>query len=514
MLKRVQINNFGLVKEVNLEFKSGFTAITGETGAGKSFFTKALQLGFGGRSKEKNSLKSIIEIEFGDTIFRRILEEKRSRFFIDDIPEKTQTGQDFILKHLDFHGQNDHLFLKKPESAEVLLDNSLDNLDIKKNFIKAFLEYSELKKEIKSLQKEFSEFQNQQEFWEFQLEKMNPIKFSINDLGLAEALVQTGEEDLKIKPLILESIELLAGEEHSLLSGLDRAEILLADIDPKMAEKIRPYFSEISQIVQELEKKIPEENFELESAQDLISKINKWQKKFNVASPQALLEKKFSLQENLKHLKDLEEKIIKAEEVSKDKYKIALELAENLSTERKKIQKTFGEKVQKKCRTLGMLPAKFEVKFTSQELSIHGTEIVEFYFSANKAQSLKPLSQTASGGEIARITLALKHFWPVESTMIFDEIDTGVSGAIAEKMADEMQELSQNKQILAITHLPQIAAKADHHFVVEKKHLENTTQTTIREVFGDERIEILASMLSGSEITEEAREAAKKLLEK
>jgi len=513
MLKKVSIQNFGLIKDLDLSFKSGFTAITGETGAGKSFFTNALQLGFGGRAKEKFSDRCVVEVEFQEKIFRRVLQSGKSRFFIDDIPEKNISGQDFVQTYLDFHGQGDNLFLKNPDSASILLDNSLENVKVKSDFESKFKAFKKAKKILKDLVSEFSEFQNQREFWEFQMEKMAEINFSLEELEQAEISVSSQKDNLKLKPLILQTIDVLAGENESVLSKLDIAENNLREIDTEMAEKLGAFFPEITKIVQKLEKKIPEENIDLEASQEFILKVNRWQKQFAVGSPEALLEKKFTIAENLKYLQNLEQQIIQAEKVLEEKRKLAEVSAQKLSAERKKNQKSFGSLIQEKCRNLGMLPARFEVRFFPQDLGAQGLERVEFYFSANIEQELRPLSQTASGGEMARITLALKHFYPQKSTMIFDEIDTGVSGAIAEKMADEMKSLSQQKQIFAITHLPQIAAKADHHFVVEKTHFKNFTQTTIRELQPEERIEVLAGMLSGDKVTREAILAAKKLLE-
>ena len=542
MLQKISIKNLGLVEEEEIQFFDGFTVITGETGSGKSFFCNAIQLGMGERAKNVNTLsflkntentekiekienkRTVIELELNNTVLRRVIEKNKSRFFIDDIPENLKGVQEFSKQYFHMHSQHDNIFLKQPEAATEIFDASLENKNSKTEYSQVFKKYSERTLELEKIEQVLEKQLLQKDFWEFQSEKLEKVVFSKEALEQAENTVKISNFSVDTKEQVEELIAILAGEGESVLSLLDRAEDKISGIYNEknnnseknifVSEKIKSIFSTVQGVVIDLEDELPDSSNEQEIiiAQDYIQKITRWCKEFSVISPDQLLEKKEVLYQNLQKIEELEE-LKNTKNREKDALLQKLEqCAEILSRERQKKVENFGALIEEKCKKMGMEKAQFCVYLKPVELCKYGKEQVQFLFSANQNQP-QNLSLSASGGEIARITLALKQFFPENITMIFDEIDTGVSGNIAEKMATEMQNLSHSRQIISITHLPQIAAMADHHLVVEKKHLEKKTITTLRYVEGEERVEVIANMLSGEVVSTEARVAAKKLLQ-
>jgi len=534
MLKQISIKNLGLVENENINFFDGFTVITGETGSGKSFFCNAIKLGMGERAKNtfssiNESERTIIELELKNKIFRRILDKNKSRFFIDDIPESLKNGQEFASKYFHMHSQHDNIFLKQPEAATEIFDRclSVENQNIKVKYLKLYQSFLNIRLELEKTTELLEKKMLQKDFWEFQLDKMQKIQFTPEELESAEKIVNDTSFSVDTKEIVEESIEILAGEGNSVLSLLDTAEININKLEKlknkdgvteeksvfNASEKLQNIFTQIQEIITNLESDLPDgiNESEIVEAQNLISQISRWCKEFGVVSPQQLFAKKEKLEENLQNIIELES--VKTEYIKKknDIFRDLEKYAEVLSKARNEKKIEFGELIQEKCRVMGMEKAIFQVHLKPIEICKYGKEQVEFLFSANQ-NAVQNLSFSASGGEIARITLALKQFFPKNTTMIFDEIDTGVSGAIAEKMANEMKELSKNRQIISITHLPQIAAMATHHLIVEKTHLENKTITTLKYVTGEKRVDVLAKMISGKQVTTEALNQAKKLL--
>ncbi len=511
MLKKISIKNLGLVENEEITFSSGFTVITGETGAGKSFFCNAIKLGIGERAKNFFDGRTVIDLDLNEYNFRRILENKKSRFFINDIPESLKEGIKISSEIFHMHSQHDNMFLKKPEAATALFDSALENKEVKNIFQKTFIKYKEEKKKLEILQEEIKEKNIQKEFWEFQLQRMEKINFSLETFEKAKLFMKKSQISLEKSQEISYCINLLAGEGESILSQIDTAEEYIKNIDENIRKKMQPLFSIIPELIDDLEKLLPKNDEKRDEYKQLIHQVETWIQEENVADAQKLFEKKEKLEKNIELLAEYEQKVLEQEysvEILKDK---VLGFAKNLSDERKKIQKKFSEQIEEKCKKMGMEKAQFKVAFSETDLCKYGNEQVQFLFSANQEQTLHNISEIASGGEIARITLALKQFFPHGTTLIFDEIDTGVSGSIAEKMAKEMKKLSEKRQIISITHLPQIAAMADHHLIVEKTHHENKTVTQLRYVTGDEKIETIAKMISGEIVSEEALQTAKKL---
>jgi DNA repair protein RecN (Recombination protein N) len=517
MLTNISIKNLGLVENENIDFFDGFTVITGETGSGKSFFCNAIRLGMGERAKNMKigkSERTVIELSLQGKIFRRVLDQNKSRFFIDDIPENLKSGQDIASKHFHMHSQHDNIFLKQPEAATEIFDRSLQNTNIKSEYIDIYSKYSSINLELKKVMENLEKKLLQKEFWEFQLDKMSKINFSLEELEHAENIIKSSSISINTKDLVEESIQILAGEGESILSLLDIVENNVKKLkNEKISEKITKIFAKFPEIISDIEALLPnnDNEQEMQEAQELVSNVSRWSKEFGVISPEQLFEKKQNLEQDLEEISNLEYKT-NLLEYNKTKLLEKLEeKAEELSLLRKENYKNFGKIIEEKCCKMGMEKAQFKVNLKPISICKYGKEQVEFLFSANQNE-LQNLSSSASGGEIARITLALKQFFPENTTMIFDEIDTGVSGRIAEKMASEMKALSKNRQIISITHLPQIAAMAKNHLVVEKKHLDKKTVTNLRYVTGNERVNIIAKMISGENVSDEALIAAQKLL--
>jgi len=527
MLRQISVKNLGLVENENITFFDGFTVITGETGSGKSFFCNAIKLGMGERAKntffggDTENNRTVVELELKNKIFRRILEKNKSRFFIDDVPESLKNGQEFSSKYFHMHSQHDNIFLKQPEAATQIFDRSLSekNRIIKKEYLELYQEYLDIKLELSKKIEALEKNMLQKDFWEFQLEKMQKIQFTLEELESAEFIIKNSSFSVDTKEIVEESIEILAGEGNSVLSLLDTVETSINRLEKSSnkktnnSEKLNIIFTQVQDIIANLESELPDglNEQEIAEAQNFVSQVSRWSKEFGVISPQQLFDKKQKLEDNLENIKNLEDEKNKYEEEKNKKFEQLEKLADILSEARAERKDEFAGLIQEKCRIMGMEKAVFQLKLKPVEICKYGKEQVEFLFSANQNE-VQNLSFSASGGEIARITLALKQFFPENTTMIFDEIDTGVSGAIAEKMAHEMQKLAENRQIIAITHLPQIAAMARHHLIVEKIHLENKTVTKLRYVTGAERVEIVAKMISGENVSDEALDQAKKLL--
>lgn len=513
MISNISIQNLGLIENSSLCLKKGFTVITGETGAGKSFFCKALEIGMGSRIQKMPTEKTIVEVECFHHIFRRVIDQGKSRFFIDDIPETLEKSEEILKDKFYFHRQHDTQFLNEHGSAAKIIDEAMPKKEDAILFKKAFDEWKKEKKIEETLQKELEKMEEQEAFWVFSLEQMKDITYTKEEIEYAESLIHDYEAQIDRKKYIEIALQSLSTSPDSAITQIQKAEEALQKINHEGAKTLSSFVFPIAEIIRTLEKENPSQGEEIENAKIFLEKIRKWTKQYGVISPLHLLEKKQTLEEHIVQIEEKRIEKINQSEKTKKYYEKALQAATKLSESRKEFIPYFENTITKTCQELGMPPAQFVVECKDCELCSSGKEHVTFLFSANKNQALSPLSTVASGGEKSRIMLALYQFTQEDSVLIFDEIDTGVSGAIAEKMAIMMQNLSKNRQVIAITHLPQIAAKANYHIIVEKNHSENKSTTILKNISGEERILAIASMLSGERITEEAKETAKKLLE-
>lgn len=513
MISHITIENLGLIKNTSCAIQKGFTAITGETGAGKSFFCKALEIGLGSRISRIPDHKTVVEIKCFGHVFRRVMDKGKSRFFIDDLPEPLEKAETILEGRFHLHRQHDTQFLSSVSAPADLLDAAMQHPELKKQFQQAYSAWRKQKKEWEHHTEALEKMKDQQAFWQFSLDQMSEVSCTEEEIEQAEHIIRTQTDNAHTKEYIAKAITALSSEDFSALSSLQTAEEALKKIGHEGSDAIGACIGSIVDLVGKLEKQTPTDDGSFDAAKLMLSQVQKWCKQHGVISITDLIRKKENLVQKLQQIEHEETTCEELAQKTKELYDTAINAAKLLSEARKAFIPHFEKTITKSCQELGMPPARFIVQATPGEMTSSGIETIDFLFSANQNQTPLPLSSVASGGEKSRIMLSLHQFIADDSVIIFDEIDTGVSGAIAEKMADMMKKLSQTRQVIAITHLAQIASKADHQLVVEKTHMDHETVSQMRYVEGVERQKAIASLIAGETITEEAMHAARILLQ-
>ncbi len=549
MLTTLSIKNYALIEELSVSFDTGFSVITGETGAGKSILLGALGLVLGKRADStflKNSdQKCIVEAEFNiqnydlesffsdedldfesTTIIRReILPNGKSRAFINDTPATLNVLNSLSEKLIDIHSQHQTLALSDTSFQFHVIDVLASNERKVASYQRGLTLYNRLKKEfteLKSLQLEA----NQQ--YEYNLHLFEELDTADLKVGEQEEI----EQDLDlmnnielIKSSLTESLLIIDNEELGLnsLVGLLKSKLnQIASFSVEYAgfsERIESIEIELKDVLQELERSNESVNFnpdEIEKLGDRLQLIYDLSKKHVVNSISELLEIKETLSVKVDEVKNsskaLSDKQKEIDKVVVDLDKLALTIHKNRAGAIPK----FTKKLESLLQNLGMENARFQFNLTeSKDFLSNGKDELKLLFSANKGENFGELKKVASGGELSRIMLSIKSIlsdYIKLPTIIFDEIDTGVSGEISNKMSDIMQQMSLNMQVMSITHLPQIAAKGNHHYKVYKEDYKNRTVTQLRLLSDLERINEIAEMLGGKTLTDSALTHAKELL--
>lgn len=548
MLQKLSINNYALIASLSVDFDNGFSVITGETGAGKSILLGALGFLLGNRADTNilfdDNKKCVVEAVFilsdnrlkhffdendidfdEECIIRRELNpQKKSRAFINDTPVSLQILKELSSQLVDIHSQHDSLLLCNPDFQLTLLDDAANNNNLLAEYRNLYRIYSSAKSELIKLRQKSVNNIDENDYLKFQLDEL--IKAELLD-GEYEELVkhiEMMENQEEINRLLSESINIMDNEEQSLLDGINT---LLYNV-----EKLRRYIPELDSMVERL-------NSTKIELKDICSDLNNLKDNSNDISSLEMLHERFDVIQHLMmkhHLNDysqllqLREDIkIKVEEFSNidelvaDKESEVKKLEEELilkATElnkrRQKAKIDFEKDVTSVIRQLAMPYGVFEIRLDkTKDLTINGIDVVAFMFSANKGYAPENMSKAASGGELSRLMLAIKSIAAKNNyipTLIFDEIDTGVSGEVASKLGDIMNEMGETLQLVSITHLPQIASKAKNHFFVYKTIVDEKTHSNIKILTHEERITEIAKMLSNAEVTEEAKKAAEVLL--
>ena len=550
MLKQLYIKNFTLIDELNISLYPGFSVITGETGAGKSIILGAIGLLLGNRADSK-AIKAgrdrcVIEAHFDlsrygmqkffddhdidydadDTIIRRELTAAgKSRAFINDTPVPLTCMRELGEQLVDIHSQHQNLLLQKEDFQLNVVDIIAQDADQLKVYQKEYYAYRKAKELLEELKAEIAKNRENEEFMRFQHKELDDANLQEGELEQLEQEAETLSHSEDIKTALYEADSALSGENDSILDKLKNATHQLeniCDVYPSMADvtgRMQSSYIELKDIAQEISSSVDHVEFDpnrLDAINTRLDKLYTLQQKFHVETVTELIATRDRIAEQLSHIdngdEDIEEKV---KEVAALLVK-AEKQAALLTSIRQKSAKAIEKEMKGRLIPLGIPNVRFEIAFAEKPLSGNGADKVSFLFSANKSTQLQPVSQVASGGEIARVMLSLKAMISGAvklPTIIFDEIDTGVSGKIAEKMADIMEEMGlQNRQVLSITHLPQIAAKGSHHYKVLKEETENGTISHMKELNSQERIEEIAQMLSGSDITQAALANAKELL--
>lgn len=550
MLKQLYIKNFTLIDELNISLYPGFSVITGETGAGKSIILGAIGLLLGNRADSK-AIKAgrdrcVIEAHFDlsrydmqkffddhdidydadDTIIRRELTAAgKSRAFINDTPVPLTRMRELGEQLVDIHSQHQNLLLQKEDFQLNVVDIIAQDADQLKVYQKEYYAYRKAKELLEELKAEIAKNRENEEFMRFQHKELDDANLQEGELEQLEQEAETLSHSEDIKTALYEADSALSGENDSILDKLKNATHQLeniCDVYPSMADvtgRMQSSYIELKDIAQEISSSVDHVEFDpnrLDAINTRLDKLYTLQQKFHVETVTELIATRDRIAEQLSHIDNGDEDIEEKEKEVAALLVKAEKQAALLTSIRQKSAKAIEKEMKGRLIPLGIPNVRFEIAFAEKPLSGNGADKVSFLFSANKSTQLQPVSQVASGGEIARVMLSLKAMISGAvklPTIIFDEIDTGVSGKIAEKMADIMEEMGlQNRQVLSITHLPQIAAKGSHHYKVLKEETENGTISHMKELNNQERIEEIAQMLSGSDITQAALANAKELL--
>ena len=552
MLKQLYINNFTLIDTLDIQFNPGFSVITGETGAGKSIILGAVNLLLGQRADAKyikqSTKKCVIEAHFDisryemqgffetngidydaeDCILRReISATGKSRSFINDTPVPLTLIRSIGSQLIDIHSQHQNLLLNEEDFQLNVIDIIADNKMLLAEYKNKFSEYKAMKLKIRRMQSEADENKKNEEFIRFQLKELSEVKLSpgIQEELERESSMLSHVEDIKTTLYNVENIlghEDAGGSMTDKLKEAARSLENITEVYPEIkptAERLESCYIELKDILQETSTEVANIEFDpqrLEAVNTALDKIYSLEKKHNAASVEELLSIKAEFEKKLDRIDNGDEEITAMLEQEKLLADECGQLAAELSTSRAKAAKEIEREIPERLVQLGIPKVRFTVKLERKELGDDGYDRASFLFSANTSTPMQPVAQVASGGEIARVMLSLKAMISGAvklPTIIFDEIDTGVSGKVAEKMADIMQEMARSeRQVISITHLPQIAAKGSTHYKVYKEEGEHGTISNMQTLTKDERITEIAQMLSGTEITKAAISNAKELL--
>jgi DNA repair protein RecN (Recombination protein N) len=550
MLKSLYISNYALIEELNIDFNSGFSVITGETGAGKSIIIGALSLVMGQRTDTKaikqGADKCTVEVEFDISSYnlkeffekneldfaenqciirREINSAGKSRAFVNDTPTSLNVLRDLTAHLVDIHSQHANLELGNDVSQRDLIDNFAQNQTVIAKYKIAFENWKNKTAELQKL-KNFASKQNSEfEYLKFQFQQLVDFQIVEGEQEELEQELETLSHAEEIKTELLYANNLLINNDltivsqlKEILNSINRIKIYIADGE-NLHGRLDSLYIELKDIAQEinaLEQKIEFNPARLEYVENRLSGLYGLQKKFNAKTVSELIEKREEIDNQLIAIENFDEAISILEKAVAENFNILKQNGKLLTESRVNICKSIENTLISELIELGIAHAQVKIQITDlQEFTENGADNINILFSANKNHAPQPVGQVASGGEISRLMLAIKSLLANKielPTIIFDEIDTGVSGDIADRVGRIMERMSHTMQVIAITHLPQIAARGKQHFRVFKIDKKQTVTTKIEKLSPENRITEIAQMLSGSTVTSAAVENAKELL--
>ncbi|KMQ69610.1 DNA replication protein RecF [Chryseobacterium sp. FH2] len=548
MLSRIFIKNFALIDTLEVSLHNGLQVITGETGAGKSIILGALRLILGERADVKSiskaEEKSIVETEFSlnnqfkkffiendldyehQTIIRReILPSGKSRAFINDVPVTLDILKELSSKLIDIHSQFETSNLFTSEYQFKIIDGLSENKKLIEEYQFEFSEFQNLKNQLKKLQVQLSESNKESDYKKFLLNELEELRLDDVDYEDLQNQLSIQENADAISENLAHILLRFHQEEVGIFSFFNEAKSKLSKISElsssfsELDERLDQSFVELKDIVSELENEaekieINPENLALLS--ELNNKINALLLKHNVSEINELKEIRDRLAGEQQGASELESNISEIEENISKKEKNLQILSDKLSKNRKKSVPVFVQKAEGLLKMLGLEKARVDIELqSSQEFNAFGKENIQLLFQANSGFPLKPIQTAISGGERSRVMLVVKKIIAESDelpTLILDEIDTGVSGKVAEEIGNLMREMSQDMQLIVISHLAQVAAKGTHNYKVVKQDINGKTQSTIVPLSEEEKLNEIAQLLSGSKITEAALAQAKELI--
>ena len=549
MLTRLHISNYALIDELEIKFDNGLTIITGETGAGKSIILGALSLILGERAEARSvrnpEKKVVVEVSFDISAYalegffaeneidfweeecivrREISATGRSRAFVNDTPVTISVLKDLTSRLVDIHSQHSNMLLSKPAFQLSVLDSIADNKEVASKYNVEYVCYKKLQEQLLEKQNEYEKSRAEEDYIRFQLNQFADLKLTENEDIELENLQKKLSNVSEIKQNLWQISSTLNGEENSILEQLkvvaqriQSTERNLSEIEG-MGERVQSALVELKDIAQSVsyvDDQLVDDPRQLEEVEMRLNSIYELERKHNAASVNELLAIQHKFENQLSLIDNSENQIAEIEAKLKTQKAKVKELALTLSETRKKAAQLFVADLQPLAQTLGMRNLAFDIKFTAIDYTANGADAVEFLFAFNKNQTLLPVKDTASGGEISRLMLCIKSIIARSMslpTIIFDEVDTGVSGDVANKIGEMMGEICKRIQVLAITHLPQVAAHAHHHLMVYKADDENSTLTHVKALNEDEHVLEIARMLSGKDVNQAAIENAKSLI--
>jgi DNA repair protein RecN (Recombination protein N) len=550
MIKRLSISNYVLIDKLSIDFNEGFTSITGETGAGKSILLGALGLILGDRadtqSLANNTKKCIVEAEFQikkyalqnffkkndldyfdlAVVRREISSNGRSRAFINDTPVNLNLLKQISQFLVDIHSQHQTLLINTQEYQLNIIDSYCNNSSLIQKFKEKYSFYKQQKTELNTLVEKENALKNEIDYKQFLLNEIEEIKVAKSDEDIDDELIQL-ENFEEINSKLSLSTELSETNEYSIISLLKELESNLESIKDKdrnispLSDRINSLYIEFKDCLYELNalKDSYNDGFDIKRLnylQERSNLINRLLHKHSLIDINQLISFKEQLQKELDKIGSIDEEIDALKKKCDLSLKQANDLANELSSKRLKAVPKLEKEIISLASDLGMPNSTLSIsQKTKDELSSSGIDDFTFNFSANKGVEAMEISKISSGGELSRLMLCFKYILAQKanlSCILFDEIDTGVSGNIAHKMAELMKKMSANMQVISITHLPQVAAKANSQLLVAKVENDNKTTTTIKSLSKDERVVELANMLSGQSITESSLKNADDLL--
>jgi DNA repair protein RecN (Recombination protein N) len=552
MLKSLSIENYALIDSLNIEFAPGFSVITGETGAGKSIILGALSLILGQRADarqikqgenkclvegvfdvSKYDLKSLFDehdwVYEGETCIlrREIWANGKSRAFLNDSPVYLNDLKVLGDRLIDIHSQHQNLALNDRQFQLLVVDALADTRLLRGEYVSAFRSFRSAAKVLADLKEASRKNKEEEDYLRFQYAALSEAALREGEQEELEAELEALTHSEEIKSGLFAVTNLLSGEDQNVEAMLKSALESVRNVQsvfPKadeIVQRLESAYLDLKDLRSETERLFDEIEFNPDRQQlveDRLGVIYDLQKKHSVATVRQLIELRDNIGSKLQNIDSMEEKISSAENILSEKREQLFDLARRLSEKRLAAISDIEKELTSRLSYLGMPNARFECRITpKQQPDETGMDDVQFLFSANKNTDLLPVSQIASGGEISRLMLCVKALIAGATalpTIIFDEIDTGTSGEMADKMGRIMQDMSRNMQVIAITHLPQIASKGDFHYIVYKKDTEDSTQTYMRQLSSEERITEIARLLSGAETTAQAIENAKVMLRK
>lgn len=549
MLTQLSIKNYVLIENQKIDFQKGFSVITGETGAGKSIILGALGLLLGDRADKdvvmEGATKCIVEGHFDITILntkrffkendldfeevsiirREVNKNGKSRAFINDTPVRLQILKQFGLLLMDIHSQNQNEQLNSSDYRLDIIDAYANHDKMLKNYQVLFNEYNMASEHLEILKTELREQKNEQEYHQFLFDELEALKLNNGEqIDLEEELNLLNHAE-EIKSALYQVSSFLSSSDENIIENLEKSQFSLEkvaeylELAKSLSERINSVVIELKDVSDEistLENDIQFDQERMNEVEERLNNIYSLNRKHGKNNSDELIELKEELSTKIYGISELEDKITNLENTLDRQLTELKKMADELHQNRKNASSKIENLVIELLKELGLNNASLELQINkNDELSASGWDATKFLFAANKGARLSEMKKVASGGEMSRLMLAFKYVMALKKslpTIVFDEVDSGVSGEIADKLAIVMEKLGQKIQVVSITHLPQVAARANSHYLVYKENESKFARSKIEKLNSQNRLHEIASMLSGSQIEESAIKHAEKLL--